>query len=61
MAQIFDMRRLHQGCGESLQSDLYDLVFISIPRWPTRMWDKHLGTLNPRRDRVEQQKERLWG
>ncbi len=22
MAQIFDMRRLHQGCGESLQSEL---------------------------------------
>ncbi|MCG8015695.1 MAG: hypothetical protein JAY97_05725 [Candidatus Thiodiazotropha sp. 'RUGA'] len=26
MAQIFDMRRLHQGCGESLQSELLVLV-----------------------------------
>jgi hypothetical protein len=26
MAQIFDMRRLHQGCGESLRSELLDLA-----------------------------------
>jgi hypothetical protein len=61
MAQIFDMRRLHQGCGESLQSDLFDLVFINIPRWPTRLWDKHLGNRTLKQDRTDREKERLWG
>lgn len=28
MAQCFDMRRLHQGCGESLRSELLDLAKV---------------------------------
>ncbi len=33
MAHTFDMRRLHHGCGESLQSNLFDLMVMkTLPR-----------------------------
>ena len=61
MAQTFDMKRLHQGCGESLQSNLLDLVMIKKPRWPMRILDKRQRKNGGRQAEPGQAEERFWG
>lgn len=36
MAQAFDMKRLHMGCGESLQSQLPQLVYDKLRHFARR-------------------------
>ncbi len=36
MAQAFDMRRLHMGCGESLRRELPLLVYTKQPLLPVQ-------------------------
>ncbi|MCU7936173.1 MAG: hypothetical protein KZQ99_15065 [Candidatus Thiodiazotropha sp. (ex Dulcina madagascariensis)] len=56
MTQAFDMRRLHQGCGESLQSNLPGLTLIRrapIPRLriePSQMGGKVRREAHNQRD-----------
>jgi hypothetical protein len=61
MAHTFDMRRLHHGCGESLQSHLFDLMVMKpLPRAEKLASEGQAprsedGHTRPSRD------ERFWG
>ncbi|MET0027497.1 MAG: hypothetical protein ABW101_07660 [Candidatus Thiodiazotropha sp.] len=61
MAHTFDMRRLHHGCGESLQSNLFELMLIkSLPR--AEKLTPELQTPRSEDGRSEPSRdERFWG
>ncbi|MES9853516.1 MAG: hypothetical protein ABW170_17000 [Candidatus Thiodiazotropha sp. L084R] len=61
MAQIFDMKRLHQGCGESLQCNLLDLVMMNKPDCQESMREQRNGSHKQKLNRVEQKPMRFWG
>ena len=61
MAHIFDMRRLHQGCGESLQCNLLDLVALIRPGLSLRPQEGLKGKQRKKRRQGVQKSMRLWG
>jgi hypothetical protein len=61
MSQTINMKRLHQGCGESLQSNLLDLVMMKKPRWPKQVLAISPMKKRSRQDVDSQQEMRFWG
>jgi hypothetical protein len=48
------MRRLHHGCGESLQCDLLDIVRMHKPRWQKKLEEGEHDSPEPKRGRFRQ-------
>jgi hypothetical protein len=58
MAQFFDMRRLHQGCGESLRSELLDLAMVGRRHSST---NRETQKQRLKSAHQVQKRERFWG
>lgn len=54
MTHIINMRRLHHGCGESLQCDLLDVVRMEKPRWPKKLEEGVHDSPEPKRGQLRQ-------
>ncbi|MES9941123.1 MAG: hypothetical protein ABW104_18865 [Candidatus Thiodiazotropha sp. 6PLUC2] len=61
MAQIFDMKRLHHGCGESLQCNLLDLLIMNKTGSQESLQEQRNGSQKQKLNRVDQKPMRFWG